>query len=196
MNFYKFENLYPFLGQLREHAGGMLREIEEIDAAKWTDWPEKHLYKDHEWRIIPFLGFGMEIRQSRELCPHTYDLAMALPGVQTALISRVPAGMSIEPHRGWAELANNVLRCHVVLQTNKKCSLTVDGERRKVRDGQILVFDDSKWHHAVNDGGTDKIVLLLDFPRPRRIPPGESTVEKTPELLEFLESFSDSRRTA
>jgi len=189
MNYYRYQDTYPFLERLKTAIPRIKDEVEAIIASKWTDWPEKDLYEGKEWKIIPFKGFGKIIKSSRDLCPFTYDLTMSLPGVETALISRVPAGMKIAQHRGWAELANRVLRCHIVIQTNNKCSLVVGGESRRVRPGHVIVFDDSKMHHASNEGDTDKIVLILDFPRPHGIPKGKSDISKTPSLVKFLESF-------
>jgi aspartyl/asparaginyl beta-hydroxylase (cupin superfamily) len=188
MNFFKYTEVYPFLEVLKKHRVQIANEIEGIQDTDWVDWPEKYLYANQEWKIIPFTGFGVVVKESRQMCPFTFDLVMSLPEIQTALISRVPAGMSIASHQGWGELANHVLRCHLVLQTNNKCSLTVGGETRKVRPGHIIVFDDSKIHSACNGGETDKIVLILDFPRPPGIPDGISEIEKSPELMAILQN--------
>jgi Aspartyl/Asparaginyl beta-hydroxylase len=44
-----------------------------------------------------------------------YDTHVQLPTARTALFSRLGAGTRISSHRGWAELANHVLRCHLSL---------------------------------------------------------------------------------
>jgi beta-hydroxylase len=186
MNFYRYEEVFPFLEDIKRHGDRILAEVESVPADMWTPWPEKGLYKDGGWRIIPYKGFGMTIEKSRKLTPFTYDLVMGIPGIVTAVISRIPPGTEVTPHRGWAELANRVLRCHYVLQTNRRCSLTVGGETRRVRKGHVIVFDDSKLHCASNTGETDKIVVIMDFPRPEGCPRGESSAEKTPALMDFL----------
>jgi Aspartyl/Asparaginyl beta-hydroxylase len=43
------------------------------------------------------------------------DTHLQLPTARTALFSRLGAGTRISSHRGWAELANHVLRCHLSL---------------------------------------------------------------------------------
>ena len=46
--------------------------------------------------------------------PLATRLLRAIPGVRTALFSRLGPGTRLAPHRGWASLANHVLRCHLV----------------------------------------------------------------------------------
>jgi len=52
------------------------------------------------------------------------------PCVRTALFSRLGPGARISSHRGWADLANHVLRCHLGLSVppGEACAVWCDGE--------------------------------------------------------------------
>lgn len=65
-------------------------------------------------------------------CPATTKLLQGMPNVRTALFSRLGAGSRIAGHRGWADLANHVLRCHLplIVPVDGPCGLWVDGEVR------------------------------------------------------------------
>ena len=62
-------------------------------------------------------------------------------------------------------------------------------EKKDVKEDDIIIFDDSKIHYAENNGKTNKIVLILDFPRPYYVQKGKSTVVNTNELDNFVNSF-------
>lgn len=65
-------------------------------------------------------------------CPATSALLRRVPNIRTALFSRLGAGSRISGHRGWADLANHVLRCHLPLEvpSDGPCGLWVNEEVR------------------------------------------------------------------
>ena len=83
--------------------------------------------------------------------------------------------MVLERHRGYRELANNCLRCHLVLTSNDGCWIEVDGEVRLVSENTLIAFDDSLVHSAGNDGSTERTVLIFDIIRPMGVRAGNST---------------------
>ena len=69
------------------------------------------------------------------------------------------------------------------------CDKCYDGyvyEFRQHRDGEWIVFDDSKMHLAENNTSGERIVLILDLTRPRCVPAGTSTIEDTTELKSMI----------
>lgn len=97
-------------------------------------------------------------------CPATSELLRRVPNIRTALFSRLGGGSRISGHRGWADLANHVLRCHLPLKvpSDGPCGLWVNEEvcvwlcwceaslRSQVYDVQLcarcVVFDE--WRSA------------------------------------------------
>jgi hypothetical protein len=58
------------------------------------------------------------------------------------------------------------------------------------KQGQIIVFDDSKPHRAFNFSETSsRVVLILDLVRPSDIPLGTATGGHTDELDSFISLF-------
>lgn len=80
-----------------------------------------------------------------------------------AVVSILAPGTQIPPHYG---LANTRLTVHLPVRVPSGCSLTVAGERREVREGQVLAFDDGFLHQAENPSGEVRIHLLFEAWRP------------------------------
>jgi hypothetical protein len=55
------------------------------------------------------------VKASEEACPKTVALLKSLPGIRTALFSRLGPKTTLSVHQGWGSLANYVLRCHLPL---------------------------------------------------------------------------------
>ena len=92
------------------------------------------------------------IKQTCDYCPKTVALLKQIPHIRTALFSRLGSGTKLNPHTGWEDLANHVLRCHVslVVPEDQCCGLWVDNVEEFHAEGNIIVFDDSKTHLAFN----------------------------------------------
>jgi len=179
---------------------------EEMDLVKqWTPWPESDLYRGegNEWSVLPFLHTfpATDERQQRwldtgqQLCPQTARVLKGVPGIRTALFSRKGPQTMLRPHQGWADLANHVLRFHLPLQVPGSAKqglsgLWVRGEKRSHEEGDLLCFDDSKLHWAMN--GHKKIettVLIFDIVRPFGMPLGGAVRGHTEELDNFVAWF-------
>ncbi|CAN0471269.1 unnamed protein product, partial [Discosporangium mesarthrocarpum] len=127
-----------------------------------------------------------------DMCPRTTALLRRVPEIRTALFSRLGPKCRISGHRGWADLANHVLRCHLplVVPGERSCGLWVDGEVRHHVEGEVLVFDDSKLHKAFNNSGGERLVLIVDILRPPGMPLGMAEGGHTPELDNFIAAFA------
>lgn len=77
-------------------------------------------------------------------CPATAAILRRLPNIRTALFSRLGGGSRISGHRGWADLANHVLRCHLPLKvpSDGPCGLWVNEEVRACvpEGGSFVMF--------------------------------------------------------
>ena len=56
------------------------------------------------------------------------------------------------------------------IQDEEKCFIDVEGDRYHWKNGEVMIFDDTYNHYAVN--GTDKlrVILFLDYMRPMKFP--------------------------
>lgn len=75
------------------------------------------------------------VESSCKRCPETAAILRRLPNIRTALFSRLGGGSRISGHRGWADLANHVLRCHLPIKvpSDGVCGLWVESEVRVMR---------------------------------------------------------------
>ena len=124
------------------------------------DYPEQDLY-NQGWEVFPFCFFGTEFKENQEKCPRTWDIVSQIPGLVNASFSILKHGTEIYPHTGFS---NRVLRSHLALiAPTSACSITVGGEERCWKEGEMLIFDDTEWHSAFNKSEIDRVVLITDF---------------------------------
>lgn len=202
--FFDWRVYFPAVGALLAAAPAIAAELRAADAAAgWTAWPETALYvpaDGQEWTVIPFCYTYPSddaartewVASSSAALPATAAALRAVPGLRTALLSRLGPRTTLAPHQGWAELANHVLRVHVPIALPLAgCSgVTAGGETRAHVAGEALVFDDSRVHSAFNSHHAEaRTVLICDLPRPAAAPRGVATGGATREFESFMAYF-------
>ena len=219
-NFYDWEQIFgdvPELRTLRDAHDVVLAELERLEDPALFNWPEQNLYDGvgEQWKVLPFLhtfpgndaSKSVWMNRFCEMCPETVKLLRAIPGIRTALLSRMGPQTRLSAHRGWADLANHVLRLHLglriphtktrkggadgeVASDDHTCGLWVRGEKRYHRAGEIICFDDSKLHKAFNNHPTEnRSVLIFDIVRPSHLPSGSAQKGHTDALDGFIAYF-------
>lgn len=205
--FYNWKEVYPFLQPVRDNIGTIIEEVKA--ATRWHAWPEQALYNadaGDDWKVFPFCHTfpATDSKATTWLprhvaeCPRTAGLLASIPGLRTALVSRLGPGTSLTAHRGWAALANHVLRIHLPLVVPRIeeddepcCGLACESVVQHHKEGEFLVFDDSKLHMAFNDHPTaSRVVLIFDIMRPAGLPLGLAEGDTTEELSAFIEYFN------
>ena len=173
---------------------------------RYTPWPESNLYnrrdQNGDWKVVPLLytfpatdpEASKWVQANCDQCPLTTRLLQGIPGIRTALFSRMGPLTRLASHRGWADLSNHVLRCHLPLKVPKFpmdcCGVWVEGHRKPHRLGEIIVFDDSRTHKAYNASPSeDRVVLIFDIIRPSHIPLGMAKAGHTDALDSFINDF-------
>ena len=204
--FYEMREVFPFLSPLVREWRTVAREVITVTGSDaWTPWPETTLWRPelgHDWRVIPFLhtfpaddaSRSVWIDSSCKRFPATVALLRRVPGVRTALLSRLGPKTSLSSHQGWAQLSNHVLRCHIGIvvpdAASRLSGVVVDDEIRHHSEGGTLVFDDSHIHSAFNNHPTsERVVLIIDVARPAGVPPGIAIGGTTAELEAFMQYF-------
>ena len=93
-----------------------------------------------------------------------------MPGLVTALISILEPGMHVGRHRG---VSRGIMIAHLGLRVPSdgfQCRMDVDGEAVHWREGRSFVFDDTFPHEVWNDTPQHRVILLVQFRRPMRLP--------------------------
>lgn len=200
--FYTLDETYPFLTDFADNIKHVKKDLQNTIEIPWQEWKEYNLYQDDtSWTVFPIIVFGKWVKKNIKLCPNLYHLLKTIPNLVNASFSKLGPNSCLNPHRGWAQLSNFVLRCHLGVQVPDECYVYCwqdedydedrPPEKRKQAEGNWIVFDDSKWHFADNKSTHDRYVLILDLARPGHIEKGISQVEDTPEVIEFLNSLQD-----
>jgi ornithine lipid ester-linked acyl 2-hydroxylase len=128
------------------------------------------LSRDAGWKIFPLVAYGLRSQPNIDLCPETWRILQAIPGLTTAMFSILEPGKRIPPHRG---PYNGVLRLHlglIVPEPHERLAIRVGPERRHWQEGQALIFDDAYEHEAWNETAGVRVVLFVDFEKPLRFP--------------------------
>ena len=145
---------------LTEHWTVMRDEYQAI-AADAAPWHEQGLHNG-KWSTYG-LFFAGKPTSGAPRCPQTAAVLGRVPGLFMAGFSVLAAGCVIKPHKGYTD---EVLRAHLGLVCPPEAWLKVDTEVHHWREGELVVFDDTRMHSAANPSSHDRVVLLLDFFRP------------------------------
>ena len=173
----------------------MIADVERISEKQWKDWPEYKLSKTGTWKVLPFMAFGKWHATNVKECPHIHKLLKKIPNMVNAALSRLAPGVKLAYHYGWADLSNNVLRCHFGLIVPGPayvfcCESKNKPESVKQEVGKWIIFDDSRFHSADNQGDSDRIVLIVDIKRPKNVKTGKSEVQYSKEVTNFIAEFN------
>lgn len=161
------------------------------DNGLWMKWPSDSydangncLFLTGDWKVCPVYFGSMDPRSlisgsadprvvDRLLAslplrfPNTVALLSKLSGIRYAAFSRLHPGGRLQPH-----CHNNpsslILHMGLIVPPGGTCGLRV-GEQTHIWShvGDVVVFDDNLEHSAWNDSDQERIVLYVDFDRPR-----------------------------
>jgi aspartyl/asparaginyl beta-hydroxylase (cupin superfamily) len=178
-------DLIPALATLEDNWRTVREELDALDLASFSAWPERQIYTNDGWKVFGFFAFGRRLDENCRRCPNTTGLLEALPGMVTAGFSRLAAGAQILPHCGYEGYSGYHLRAHlgVAVPRSADCGLIVNGETRRWQEGKCLLFDDSSQHSAWNHGPGDRVVLLVDVRNPTCAEEAGNRWALTPEVL-------------
>lgn len=128
------------------------------------------LMEDDRWSTFYLTEKGREISERTGQCSNTWaamqrdvplcDVPNRAPSV---LYSLLRAGFRIPPHTG---MLNTRLICHLPLVIPDDCRFRVGRQTKEWVEGELMIFDDTVEHEAINDSSEDRIVLIFDVWRP------------------------------
>jgi len=128
------------------------------------------LNQDNQWRTFFLYGFGIKATLNCELCPQTTALLESIPCMTTAFFSVLSPRKHIPAHRG---IYKGLIRCHlglIIPGNPHDCSMRIENNFIYWKEGEAIVFDDTREHEVWNNTDQTRVVLLLDVIRPYRSP--------------------------
>lgn len=167
---------FPFVATLEHNwtliRGELARLMMRRDLAAFREASADALTvaQDRGWRTAPLLTYGLRSEAVIAECPETWRLLQGVPGLAGAMFSVLEPGRFLPPHRG---PYNGLLRLHlglIVPDEPEKVGIRVVDKIKPWEEGRALIFDDTMEHEAWNDADQTRVVLLLDFARPLRMP--------------------------
>ncbi len=127
-----------------------------------------------QWRSFFLWGMGYKAPANCARCPKTAKVLDNIPGLTTAFFSILAPGTHIPRHAG---VTRRLLNCHLALivperplEGTEGCRMEVDDQTVRWREGSCVVFDDTYQHEVWNDTAETRVVLLMQFKRPLRLP--------------------------
>lgn len=187
-NFYHLD-AFPELQALQQHAPKIREEVQK--SSFWMQWgsdnydPLGHCkFLSGDWTICP-LHFGRYFPENMRVPGMSgpqvkrilYDMADRFPetihflreirSLNFSALSRLHSKSKLAPHRH-----NNprslIFHMGIIIPPDQSCGLRVNGETHLwTQTGDAVIFDDTLEHSAWNDSDEERIVLYIDFVRPR-----------------------------
>ena len=107
---------------------------------------------------------GRKIEDRLNKVPFLYNLLIQTKGVVTASFSWLKPTTWIEPHKGYENYSDKILRCHIgLIIPNGDVGIRVNKVQTKWKEGKGIIFDDSLIHEAWNYSVDNRYVLIIDF---------------------------------
>lgn len=176
---------FPWAAELEQQTAAIREEVRALAAD--ADRFRPYLYADPsrpprdahglidspDWSTLHLWDNGAPVPGNIDNCPRTWsalekaDLIYLPKRAPCVMFSMLKAGAHIPPHTG---LLNMRLVCHLPLIVPENCVFRVGGQDRQWHEGELLVFDDSVLHEAVNNSHEDRIVLIFEIWRPELNP--------------------------
>jgi aspartate beta-hydroxylase len=148
--------------------------------------PFKKLMAD--WDAFFFYRYGHRYDRNHQLCPATSRALDELPlchvpgHAPETLFSFIAPRGCIRPHRG---ITNTRLVAHLPLIIPGPCALTVADLEHQWRFGEVVIFDDTFVHSAVNEADTRRALLLMDVWHP------DLTTAERQALTDLISAIAD-----
>lgn len=136
-----------------------------------NQWRE--LNHSERWSAFHLWRGGVPVPENLQLCPLTAQALALVPQVDigglcpNAMFSALAPKTHIPPHNGET---NARLVAHLPLIVPDGCWFRVGYERREWKVGEVLVFDDTIEHEAMNGSDELRVVLIFDVWNPLLTP--------------------------
>lgn len=167
------KNYFPITSTLESRYWIIRDEFELIrnrvkDFAPFQDISPDQIYisNDDKWKMFFLKAGKIRFEKNCEQFPKTMEILDSDPNIVSAYFSVIGPKKMLMPHEGpWC----GILRIHLGIDIPTEgsgCTLVVNQQEYKWKNGKCVVFDDTYEHFAVNTTDKDRVVLFLDYMRP------------------------------
>ncbi|HSD68146.1 MAG TPA: aspartyl/asparaginyl beta-hydroxylase domain-containing protein [Woeseiaceae bacterium] len=152
---------------IANHSDGFVPYIAYNRGDPVNQW--KKLNHSRDWGAFHLWRGGVACEDNLKHCPETARILRTLPLADidglcpNVFFSSLQPHTHIPPHYGES---NARLIAHLPLLVPAGCKLRVGFEEREWKVGEVLVFDDTLQHEAVNNSDDLRVVLIFDLWNP------------------------------
>jgi aspartyl/asparaginyl beta-hydroxylase (cupin superfamily) len=149
------------------------------------------------WKTLVLVNRGMWDPVNAKLFPKTAKAVhnSGIPTTECFFASMQP-GSDIKLH---SDFTNFVLTSHLALvipeNGNNKCRLTIGDEERQWIEGEVMAFDTSIMHSAVNESNEVRYILMFRIWHPDLTPTERDAIQFVYDCLEMPELLSEDAGT-
>jgi ornithine lipid ester-linked acyl 2-hydroxylase len=164
--------VFPVAKELKDNFEEVQKEITDIlknydNLVVFQDVSPNQAYipKDDGWRMFFFKAMGIRFKRNERFAPKITEILSKYKDIQSAYISVLGPKSYLNPHKGpWS----GILRMHLgaVIPGNNECTLLVEQEPYHWKEGELVLFDDTFDHMAINNTEQPRAILFLDIMRP------------------------------
>ena len=149
------------------------------------------------WKTLVLLNRGQWDETNANLFPATSRAIYesGIPAAEAFFASMKPHS-SIKPH---SDFTNFVLTSHLPLvipeNGNNKCRLSVGDETRQWMEGEVMMFDTSIYHDAINDSDDMRYILMFRVWHPDLTADERNALQFIYDCLEVPDMLSEDPQT-
>jgi aspartyl/asparaginyl beta-hydroxylase (cupin superfamily) len=152
---------------VRAEAEALMARVDEVPPLRSVSPDHRRIMRDDLWRSFFLYGYGYRVEANIARCPRTAALVEQIPGLNSAFFSILTPGAHIRAHRGPTKA---LITCHLGLMVpnHDSCRMKLDDRIVGWREGEFLIFDDTRRHEVWHEGDAPRVVLLIQVRRPLR----------------------------
>lgn len=193
INFYGHDT-FPILKYINENNSQIIKDefykIKNND--DWICFPDKKNITGI-CEVWPIYMFNIKLDKRIECIIPLYNLIQNIPGIKTCAFIKLEPNSCMNKNKQW-QLLSDTLRCLYVIDspedTVEKCAIWVNGEAKKFKSNDLIIYDSSKEHSIYNNTKHPIHLFILDIPRPEKISKGVSDREYDNEINDFIYKLS------
>ena len=159
------KDLEDNFSEIQKEVKNILARYDELAVFQTISPNQAYIPIDDKWRMFFFKAIGFSFKKNHKVAPVTASIINKYPEICSAYISVLGPKTYLNPHRGpWS----GILRMHlgVVVPGHNECTLIVEKEPYHWKEGEVVLFDDSYEHMAINNTDEPRAIVFLDIMRP------------------------------
>ncbi|WP_298315512.1 aspartyl/asparaginyl beta-hydroxylase domain-containing protein [uncultured Aquimarina sp.] len=160
---FQTSDLYPELIGIKQHLDSIKEEAllvrnqmsaiedQRVELDVWNvfsllpEEEDKVIVSDETWKT------------NQKLAPISTKILSEIEGLKAYAFSCLAPGGHIRPHKH----NNPYVTAILCIQDGGDSYIKVEGEKKKFKNGEFIIFDYTKEHEVYNNGSSDRIVLLI-----------------------------------